>query len=129
MAVKMLLLAWGCLCITERSLTRPFTATEQAGVPSFGSPRQFFGLTATGPDENELAGLPVSMRSGCFTPTSRSPALRGLQGRRDALGGPPTRHCLNSRYDPLRSPALAGITGAVREWTVAMISELSIPWR
>ena len=29
----------------------------------------------------------------------------------------------------MRSPVLAGIIGALRAWTVAMISALSIPWR
>jgi hypothetical protein len=32
-------------------------------------------------------------------------------------------------YEPVRRPAVAEITGAGREWTVSMISELSIPWR
>jgi hypothetical protein len=30
-------------------------------------------------------------------------------------------------YGPIRSPALAGMTGARRSWTVSMISRLSIP--
>jgi hypothetical protein len=36
---------------------------------------------------------------------------------------------LYSTYSFLVSPALAEITGAGREWTVLMISELSIPCR
>lgn len=32
-------------------------------------------------------------------------------------------------YGAVRSPEVAEITGAGREWTVSMISELSIPWR
>lgn len=32
-------------------------------------------------------------------------------------------------YLPASSPAVAEIAGASREWTVAMISELSMPWQ
>ena len=34
-----------------------------------------------------------------------------------------------SCYLAVCSPEVAEITGAGREWSVAMISELSIPWR
>jgi len=46
-----------------------------------------------------------------------------LPGRR------PAADRLESRYVRFPSPALAGITGALRESTVAMISELSMPCR
>ena len=43
--------------------------------------------------------------------------------------GRPRARGAERRYGLIRSPALAGITGARRSWTVSMISALSIPRR
>ena len=41
----------------------------------------------------------------------------------------PTAAPLGAGYSVVRRPALAGIIGGRRAWTVSMISELSMPWR
>ena len=57
--------------------------------------------------------------------------LLGAEGRADGRPAPAGGHGrLRARsYRAVCKPEVAEITGAGREWSVAMISELSIPWR
>ena len=57
--------------------------------------------------------------------------LLGAEGRADGRPAPAGGHGrLGARsYRAVCKPEVAEITGAGREWSVAMISELSIPWR
>jgi hypothetical protein len=64
-------------------------------------------------DEHLRADLVCADTRGAGRPASRAP--RGV--------------VLLVGYLPTWSPAVAEITGAGREWTVAMISELSMPCR
>jgi len=78
---------------------------------------------------------PITAATRSSPPAGRSKTegahLLAREGR--AAGRPSARAARRTSevrsYGAVRSPEVAEITGAGREWTVSMISALSIPWR
>jgi hypothetical protein len=81
-------------------------------------------------DQTKRVSWPITAATRSRSKTEGAHLL-AREGR--AAGRPSARAARRSlearSYGAVRSPEVAEITGAGREWTVSMISALSIPWR